>query len=109
MTKEQFYAGKTVVRVLWYLHDPDLPSALNWARLRVFDDGTAESTFSVEGVAYGFENESYASYILGEDEYVCFSAFDEDNENETGIRRANTRLPEWTDSDDKPFEYLGTY
>lgn len=109
MTKTEFYTGKAVSRVLWYLHDPDLPGVLNWARLRVFDDGTADSTFSPESVAYGFENESYAGYILTEDEYVCFSNFDKDDEEETGIRRDHTHVPEWVDPPAKPFKYLGTY
>jgi hypothetical protein len=109
MTKTEFYLGKTVHRVLWYLHEPDLPTVLNWARLRVFDDGTADSTFSADGIAYGFESENYAGYILTEDEYICFSEFDADDEKETGISSAHVGVPEWADAPAKPFEYLGTY
>lgn len=109
VTKADFYRGKAVRRVLWYLHDPDLPETLHWARARVFDDGTADSTFSIEGVAYGFEDEISARHILSEDEYVCFSLFDEDDERETGVLRAATSVPDWQDPPEKPFEYLRTY
>jgi len=108
-SKAQFYDGKAVQKVLWFLHHPDLPQVLNWARLRVFDDGTADSTFCVDGVAYGFENEDYAGYILTEDEYVCLSTFDDEDEKETGIRRADVHPPDWVDPPEKPFKYLGTY
>jgi hypothetical protein len=66
VSKADFYRGKTIRRVLWYLHHPGLPDTLQWARLRIFHDGTADSTFSLDGKAYGFADESYASYILTE-------------------------------------------
>lgn len=109
MSKADFYLGKKVARVLWYLHDPDLPTKLNWARLRVFADGSADSTFSPAGPLYGFDDETYASYILTEDEYRCISTFDEEDEAEAGIRVADVEPPDWNDAPDKPFEYLGIY
>jgi len=109
MTKAEFYLGKIVGEVLWYLHDPDLADLLHWARVCVFDDGTADSTFSIDGVAYGFEDATSAGNILSEDEYVCFSLFDEEDERETGVRRATTLVPQWIDPPEKPFEYLRTY
>lgn len=109
MSKADFYFGKKVARVLWYLHDPDLPVKLKWARLRVFADGSADSTFSPAGPLYGFDDESYASYILTEDEYVCFSKFDEEDEAEAGIRVADVKPPTWNDTADTPFKYLGIY
>ncbi len=42
MTKDEFYRGKVVASVEWWLHEPDLPEHLAWARLRVFADGTAD-------------------------------------------------------------------
>jgi hypothetical protein len=77
LPKARFYRGKAGRVVLWYLHEPDLPSSLSWARLSVFSDGSADCTFSAEGTAYGFESETYASYLLTEDEYVCASKFDD--------------------------------
>ena len=108
-SKVQFYQGKTVRKVLWYLHDNDLPRTLTWARLRVFDDGSADSTFSLDGVAYGFVEEAYASYLLAEDEYVCFSTFDDEDDANWETDRHCITPPEWTDPPDKPFEFLGTY
>jgi hypothetical protein len=109
LPKARFYRGTAIDRVLWYLHEPDLPASLNWARLRVFTNGSADSTFSAEGKSYGFENEAYASCILTEDEYVCFSKFDDEDERALGIRSADVVPPEWLDLPSKPFEYLGTY
>lgn len=109
MSKAEFYAGKVVDRVLWYLHDPELPTNLRWARLRRFVGGSADSTFSPDGTLYGFDREVYASYILTEDEYVCFSTFDEEDERNAGIRVAAVEPPEWIDPEDKPFEYLGIF
>ncbi|HVJ16425.1 MAG TPA: hypothetical protein VM686_13380 [Polyangiaceae bacterium] len=108
-TKSQFYQGKTVVSVFWYLHDCDLPEKLTWARLRVFDDGSADSTFSADSTAFGFVEECYASYILTEDEYVCFSTFDDENDVRHGTSRHEITPPDWIDGPDKPFEFLGTY
>jgi hypothetical protein len=108
ISKADFYRGKVVAKVLWYLHDPDLPAKLNWARLRVFSDGSADSTFA-DGPLYGFDNEAYAGYILTEDEYVCFSTFDDEDERDTGIRTADIVPPDWSDAPDRPFEYLGIY
>ena len=109
MTKAEFYSGKHVTEVEWWLHDCDLPQHLTWARLRVFNDGTADSTFDPQGKLFGFENRNYASFILSEDEYVCFNHMDEEDEPAYGIRLAETHPPQWTDDPDQPFEYLGSY
>ena len=109
LTKAEFYKGKTVHKVLWYLHDCDLPEKLQWARLRVFDDGSADATFSVDGPAYGFVEQCYAGYILTEDEYVCFSEFDDEDDASYGTDRRRIAVPSWVDPVDKPFEFLGRY
>jgi hypothetical protein len=109
MSKADFYSGKVVGKVLWYLHDPSLPEELVWARLRVFVDGSADSTFSLDGPLYGFDSEIFASFILAKDEYRCFSRFDEEDEGDFGIRVADLEPPNWHDPDNKPFEYLGIY
>lgn len=108
-SKAAFYSGKAVRKVLWYLHDCDLPETLVWARLRVFDDGSADATFSEDGTAFGFINEKYASYLLGEDEYVCFSHFDDEDDVSYGTDRHSIAPPSWVDRPRKPFEFLGTY
>jgi hypothetical protein len=93
MTKAEFYSGKHVTEVEWWLHDCDLPQHLTWARLRVFNNGTADSTFDPQGKLFGFENRNYASFILSEDEYVCFNHMDEEDEQAYGIRLAETHPP----------------
>ena len=108
-SKAVFYSGKTVREVRWYLSDYDLPETLIWARLRVFDDGTADASFSIDGTAFGFIAERYASYLLGEDEYVCFSDFDDEDDASHGTDRHSIVPPSWVDPPDKPFEFLGTY
>jgi len=107
--KAEFYDGKMVTKVLWYLHEVELPGSLRWARLRVFDDGSADCTFSNEGVAFAFVDQRSATHLLTEDEYVCFSTFDDENDAEYGTNRRTIVPPTWVDPPDKPFEYLGTY
>jgi hypothetical protein len=95
--------------VLWYLHDNDVPENLSWARLRVFDDDSADCTFSNEGVAFGFVDERSARHLLTEDEYVCFGRFGDEDDAEYGTDRHRIEPPDWSDPPDKRFEYLGTY
>jgi hypothetical protein len=108
MTKAGFYHGKQLVEVEWWLAGCNLPD-LAWARLRVFDDGTADSTFGPREKLYGFENRDYAGCILSEDEYCPLDAFDADDEREYGIKFAELKPPHWEEDQDQPFEYLGTY
>jgi hypothetical protein len=109
MTKTEFYRDKRVAEVEWWLHDCDLPGSLTWARLRVFDDGSADATFGPREKLHGFENRDYASYILSEDEFVCFNLMDTEDEREYGVRLAGIKPPHWEEDPDQPFEYLGTY
>lgn len=83
--------------------DPDL------GRLRIFDDGTADSTFGPREKLYGFESRDYAGYFLSEDEFVCFNRMDAEDEREYGIVLAEIRPPQWEADPDQQFEYLGTY
>ncbi len=108
MDKKEFYRGKSIIKIEWYLHDCDLPE-LTWGRLRIFNDGTSDSCFEEGGKLYGFENRDYASYILSEDEYIQFKTMDEEDEAESGIRLADLVVPEWLESQEQEFEYLGTY
>ena len=109
MTKAEFYRGKQVTKVEWWLHSCDLPATLTWARLRVFSDGTADSTFGQGCKLYGFENRNHASFILSEDEYECFDKMDAVDERDYSIRLAEIHPPQWPEKADQPFEYLGTY
>lgn len=109
MTKEQFYQGKYVVTVEWWLHTCDLPDCLTWARLRVFNDGTADSCFCKHCKLYGFENHDYARYFLSEDEYTCFNNMDEEDQEEYGIELVKIQPPTWQEYPNQLFEYLGTY
>lgn len=109
MTKDQFYQGKYIIAIEWWLHSCDLPDTLTWARVRVFNDGTADSCFCKHGKVYGFENRNYAGYILSEDEYICFNSMDEEDEEEYGIELAKIQPPIWHEYPDQLFEYLGTY
>ncbi|HTF37550.1 MAG TPA: hypothetical protein VK651_04510 [Blastocatellia bacterium] len=108
MSKVQFYKDKLVAQTEWWLHSCDLPE-LRWGSLRVFNDGTADSCFEEGGKLYRFENRSYASYILSEDEYVRFETLGKDDEKEYGIQLAGITLPEWQVNQEQEFEYLGIY
>lgn len=61
----------------------DFPN-LNWARLRVFDDGSAD-VFDMDGRTLEFPNEKEAMLSLAEDGHSKFSRFDEEDEREWGI------------------------
>jgi hypothetical protein len=107
MAKDDFYLGKSVAKVEWWLSDCELPG-LTWARLRVFDDGSADSCFGECDTLYGFEDEEYAGYLLSEDEYIRFTGMDEEDEREYGIKPSDVSPPTWVDRSDQKFKYLGT-
>jgi hypothetical protein len=109
MTKAEFYAGKSIARLEWWLNSCDLPERLVWARLRVFDDGTADACWEEGGRLYGFDAREYAGYFLSEDEYTCFNTMDDADARDWGIRRAVITLPSWHDRLDQSFKYYGTY
>lgn len=67
-TRDVFYRGKKVVREEWFVGDLDLDL---WARLRVFDDGTADVWD--HGEIWGFVNEACARFMISEGHYVDLS------------------------------------
>ena len=93
----------------WWLHLTDPPLPLVWARLRVYDDGTADACWEDGGPLYGFEARANASHFLSEDEYVQLANLDEDDELEGPLKRVATAPPTWRDDPDAVFEYLGGY
>ncbi len=108
MTADEFYRGKEVCETEWWLHSCDLPSQ-QWARLRVFNDGSADSCFGPNETLFGFDNRNYAGYILSEDEYIRFNDMDQEEESQYGIVLAATTPPEWPSVEGQEFKYLGTY
>lgn len=108
LNKSEFYKDKFVIKTEWWLHYPDLPK-IKWARLRIYNDGTADSCFGEGQKLFGFENFTFASYIISEDEYLCFEKMDREDEQEFGIELANILTPDWKDTAIQEFEYLGTY
>jgi hypothetical protein len=73
--------------------------------LRVFSDGSADAAFE-ERKVYGFDNREYASYFLGEDEYIPFNSMDQQDERNMGVTKADIALPTWNDRVNVTFEYL---
>lgn len=108
MSKTKFYAGTTVVKVVWYLESCSLPK-LRWARLRVFDNGTADASFAENSTLYGFDKEEYAGYFLGEDEYERFDLMDQEDEKDYGIKLSSILPPVLVDHWSQRFKYIGTY
>ena len=109
MTKAEFYSGKRIVAVEWWLDDCQLPKAFYWGRLRVFDDGSADATLGQREKLLGFVNRDYAGFILAEDGFCSVAAMDVEDEANHGIVRADLVPPTWPDDADQAFEYLGTY
>lgn len=110
MTRDDFYRGKNLVRVEWWMDSSRLPTTVAWARLRVFDDRATDVRFEASANIYAFKNEQYAEYFLAEDEYVCLSKLDSDDEVEYGISLAEIVPPtSWSDDSSGDFEYLGVY
>jgi hypothetical protein len=110
MTEADFYSGKLVTEVVWYLDECALPEALYWARLRIFDDGTADVFWDDQNsTAYGFDNRTYASYFLGEEEFIRFGDWDADDEQAYGVRAADLAVPDWSSHSGHNFRHYGTY
>jgi hypothetical protein len=72
---------------------------LNWARLRVFTDGSAD-VFDMDGRTLEFPDEEEASMSLAEDEFSELSEFDEEDEREWGIP-LRSLAPPTGDSDEE--------
>jgi hypothetical protein len=108
VTKEEFYRGKSLVRAEWWVNASRLPDVIAWARLRVFEDRASDVLFEDGTKVFNFNNEQYGQYFLGEDEFICLSKLDADDEVEYGISLAVLIPPDWKD-DPVDFEYLGVY
>ncbi len=108
MEKSAFYRAKSIVRTEWWVHECDLP-LLTWARLRVFNDGTADACWAEGTKLYGFDAEEFAGFFLLEDEYLRFASLDVDDAREYGLELPAIVAPSWIDSSEQKFEYLGTY
>ncbi len=102
------YPELTFAKVEWWLSYCSEYPNLAWARLRVFSDGSADAAFE-ESKVYGFDGREYASYFLGEDEYMPFDSIGEQDEADIGMKKADVSLPSWDDDTRAEFEYLGTY
>ena len=107
MDAQKFYAGKTVTRVEWWIswvcHYPEL----YWGRLRVYSDGTADAAFD-ESDVFRFDDQKYAGYFLGEDEYTPLENLDAQDEQNIGANVSELIPPTWSDTSAR-FHYLGTY
>jgi hypothetical protein len=80
-----------ISKVQWWLMWGDFPN-LNWARLRVYGDGSAD-VFDMDGRTYQFATEEEARNDLLEDEYGELSTLDADDEKELGISRSSLSPP----------------
>jgi hypothetical protein len=108
MDKRKFYEGKILAKVEWWISYCSEYPDLAWARLRVFLDGSADAAFD-ESKVYGFDEEKYAGYFLGEDEYMPLDSMNEQDEADIGVKKSDVSLPVWADDVRAEFEYLGTY
>jgi hypothetical protein len=108
MDKADFYRGKHVVSVEWWLDDGALPSQV-WARLRVFSDGTADACWQEGTTLYGFSSRKFAGYFLAEDEYRPFDHLEDEDLREFGLTKSAIAPPLWPDPEEQPFSYKGTY
>jgi hypothetical protein len=98
-SQEDFYRGKKVTPEEWFVNDGDL---LAWARLRVFDDGTADVWDF--GELWGFVNEASARFMIREGHYVHPSRVT--SKGQTVLSDAPR---EQADANDQPFHWGGDW
>lgn len=102
--REQFYAGKQVAREEWLLYDFDLMDDTHtWARLRVFDDGTADVLTSKLAV---FDDERSARTYVGEQHFADLAALRSMPEYAAKVPGTT---PSETDDTAVPFRYFGEW
>jgi hypothetical protein len=65
---------------------------LNWARLRVYEDDSAD-VFDSDGSTFNFYNKEEAQSFLSEDEYVPFDELEQDDEEELGVSVSSIKPP----------------
>ncbi|MEH1845721.1 MAG: hypothetical protein V7L25_12175 [Nostoc sp.] len=85
------FQEKPILKENWWLMWCSFPK-LNWARLRVYDDFSAE-ILDCDGSKYTFSNEEEARYYLMEDEFTQFESLDEEDEQELGIPLYLIQIP----------------
>lgn len=83
--------NKKITEEAWYLMYCDYPD-LHWARLRVYDDETAE-VFDLDGETWKFEDVEDAKIWLCDDEYTPFNSLDEEDEEELGVPLSSIEIP----------------
>jgi hypothetical protein len=104
--REQFYAGKAVRREEWLLYDFDLffEDKQTWARLRVFDDGSADA-WTTTGLT-GFDDEQSASTFISEEHYASLDTL----RKMPGYAPKVPQGPPTGRSDEsQPFRYFGSW
>ncbi|MBN3892995.1 MAG: hypothetical protein HWQ43_29015 [Nostoc sp. JL31] len=80
-----------IIKENWWLMSCSFPN-LNWARLRTYDDLSAE-ILDCDGSKYTFSNEEEARYFLMEDEFTQFESLDREDEQEIGISLSLIHIP----------------
>ena len=75
----------------WWLMECSLPD-LNWARLRVARDGSAE-VFDCDGKTHRFPSDAAARLWLAEDEFVAFDDLEAAELVEQGLDPSRVRPP----------------
>lgn len=85
--------------------DCDFPD-LHWARLRVYNDGSAE-VFDIDKITHSFSDEQEARWHLAEDEYIEFDDLDRDDEQRIGVPLSSIKPPSGkTDAELLPQMYV---
>jgi hypothetical protein len=107
MTRSDFYQGKSLAETEWWLGD-QLPD-LVWARLRVYDDGSADACFAEGVTVYGFESREFAGNFLAQDDQIPFGNWTEEEVAKQGLSLSEIQPPNWVDAPDQEFIYTGTY
>ena len=82
---------RTVVDEQWWLMWAAFPD-LNWARLRVFDDGKAD-VLDCDGRRRTFQGEAQARVSLLEDEYTRLSELSDEDDPDLPVPRRELHPP----------------
>jgi len=107
MNVYDFYYDRKITSIEWWLEWAYQPGELKWARLRMFDNETADVCFGPGMVAYGFHNRTSAAHFLSEDEYSPLAAMNEEDRREYAL--IDFAPPKWTVDCSNGFRYLGIY
>jgi hypothetical protein len=108
--KEAFYLNKSVVTIDWWLAWCNQWPDLYWARIRHFDDGSADVLFQDETKQYGFVDLESAEHFVAEDEFWRFRNLDDEDREFMEVPEGVGMIePEWFDKTVKGFEFVGRY